>query len=594
MSMIPDDVIEQVRDAADLVGLIGEHVDLRRTGADYRGPCPFHGGSHRNFAVIPKKQMFYCFVCHESGDVFSFLMKHLGMDYPGAVREVASRCGISIPDRPMGGPDPLEPWYTAVSIAGDWYARCLRENDDAKDARSYLQQRGFDLAALAPRNLGFAPAGSAMLDALERLGVAHDVLLDAGLAVRREDGSVRPRFWNRLLFPIQDVRGRVVGFGGRLVGAGEPKYLNSPDSRIFHKGRLLYNLHEAKHAIRKAGRALVVEGYFDVLRLAESGLEEVVAPLGTALTEDQARLLKRYTQEVVLLYDSDRPGLRATFRAADELLRAGLRVTVVTLPPGEDPDTLVSKGGVDAMRSLIDDGLDVLERKLQLLERSGWLGTLAGRRRALDRLLPTLRAAEDPVTRDLYMNRTAETLGISAESIRRETDARRVNSRPSLGAARGEPGADTDRRPNAPAWPERVLLRVAVHAPDWRTAIAESIRGREDLREPEGGLIELVVGSAAETPVGELLMYVEGEARMVLQTALDEGLGEADIDAMVSGAMDRLDSRLLAQRKRAVQRRLTVAGGQDEVDLLREKAALIKESQRLRTAEWNVLRRGGT
>ncbi len=593
MSMIPDDVIEQVRDAADIVGIIGEHVDLKRTGADYRGPCPFHGGSHRNLAVIPKKQMFYCFVCHESGDVFSFLMKHLGMEYPTAVRDVAARCGISIPERPMGGPDPLEPWYTAVSVASEWYARCLRESDQAQAARAYLEGRRFDLTHLAPRNLGFAPPGTAMLDAMGRLGITPDVMLDAGLAVRREDGSVRPRFWNRLLFPIHDIRGRVVGFGGRLLGDGEPKYLNSPDSRIFHKGRLLYNLHEAKHTIRKTGRALVVEGYFDVLRLAEAGIEEVVAPLGTSLTEDQARLLKRYTQEVVVLYDSDRAGLRATFRAADELLRAGLRVTVVTLPPGEDPDTLVRDGGVEAINTVLDDGIDVLERKLQLLERSGWLGTLAGRRRALDRLLPTLRAAADPVTRDLYATRTAEALGISPESVRREADARavrQVRSAPS----RDRTGEATTGRVSSPAWPERTLLRVAVHAPQWRAAIAGLIRDRTDLHEPERGLIELAIGVAPETPVGELLLYVEGEARLVLQSALDEGLGERDVDAMVSGAVDRLDSRVLAERKQAITRQLTVAGEKDEIELLREKAALTKESQRLKTAEWNVLRRGGS
>jgi DNA primase len=411
-----------VRDAADLVALIGEHVELRRTGSDYRGPCPFHGGTHRNFAVIPRKQMFYCFVCHEAGDIFTFYMKRSGMDYPTAVREVARLSGISIPERPVGGPDPREPLFSAVSVAAEWYARRLREGDDARRVRDYLGGRDFDLERLAPLGLGFAPKGSEFLEAMDTLGIGIEVLRAAGLAVEREDGSLRPRFWNRLLFPIHDLRGRVVGFGGRIVGEGEPKYLNSPDSPIFHKGRLLYQLHEAKHAIRKAERAVIVEGYFDVLRLVDAGVEEAVAPLGTALTRDQADLLKRYTKSVVLLYDNDAAGLRASFRAADELLRAGLRVAVATLPPGEDPDTLVRAGGRDAVRRVLDDALDVLERKLQLLERKGWFGSVAGRRRALDRLIPTLRAAVDPVTRDLYIGRTADALGVSLTSIAREVD----------------------------------------------------------------------------------------------------------------------------------------------------------------------------
>ncbi|MGD2136293.1 MAG: CHC2 zinc finger domain-containing protein, partial [Gemmatimonadales bacterium] len=208
MSPIPDEVIEQVRDAADIVGLIGEHVDLRRTGADYRGPCPFHGGTHRNFAVIPKKEMFYCFVCHEAGDVFTFFMKKFGMDYPTAVRDVAGRVGISIPERPSAGPDPREPLFSAVSAAAEWYARRLREADDAKAARDYLARRRFDPEALLPHGLGYAPKGDVFLEAMEKLGIGTDVLLEAGLAVAREDDSLRPRFWNRLLFPIHDLRGR--------------------------------------------------------------------------------------------------------------------------------------------------------------------------------------------------------------------------------------------------------------------------------------------------------------------------------------------------------------------------------------------------
>ena len=594
MSIIPDEVIEQVRDAADMVEIIGEHVTLKRTGTDYRGPCPFHGGAHRNFAVIPKKQMYYCFVCHEGGDVFTFFMKRLGMEYPTAVREVARRCGISIPERSTGGPDPREPLFSAVSVAADWYAKRLREADDARIARDYLAKRGFDTERSALLGLGYSPKGNEFLDAMSVLGIAVDVLLEAGLAVKRDDGTVRPRFWNRLLFPIHDLRGRIVAFGGRVLGDGEPKYLNSPDSPVFHKRQLLYNLHAAKHAIRKAERVVVVEGYFDVLGLADVGVEEVVAPLGTSLTADQARLLKRYTQTVILVYDSDVPGLRATFRAADELLRAGLRVNVATLPQGEDPDSLALSGGEKVVRALLDDGLDVLERKIQILDLKGWLGTLSGRRRALDRLLPTIRAAADPVTLDLYIDRTAEALGVAPESVKRESEIRRrmVPDR------RSPAGSDSpDRSPRDQEFkrvtPERELVRVMLHAPKWRMRILELLPADAEITEPERAVLGLLTNAAPDVSGGEILQLVDGEARTLVETLLARGLGEVNVDAIVDGALARLDQRPLTARKRALARRITVASESEKLELLREKVALSHEAKKLKTPEWNVLRRGG-
>ena len=591
MSGIPEDVIERVRDTADIVEVIGEHVELKRTGSDYRGPCPFHGGAHRNFAVIPKKQMFYCFVCHEAGDVFSFLMKRSGLEYPAAIREVAGRYGISIPERQTGGPDPREPLFTAVSVAGEWYSKRLRESDDAGAARSYLAQRGFDLEKLGPLGLGYAPRGNDFIEAMARLGIENKVLVEAGLAVEREEGGIRPRFWNRVLFPIRDLRGWPVGFGGRVLGDGEPKYLNSPESQIFHKGRLLYNLHDAKPAIRKSEQAVVVEGYFDVLRLVEVGVEGVVAPLGTSLTGDQAKLLKRYTTSVIVLYDSDSAGLRATFRAGDELLRAGLRVSVATLPEGQDPDTLAAEGGADAVHSLLRDAIDVLEREIQLLERKGWLGTLSGRRRALDRLMPTIRAANDPVTRDLYLSRTAEVLGVSRESVGREAEsgAGRID------LTRSRVSRDSDRLPgyrDLRASPERELLRVMLHAPEWRGRIEEALP-TVSLREPEGELLAMVAATDADTQGSDLLNGVEGEARVLFADLIEQGLGETNVDAIVGGALNRLRSRKIAAKKRAVEREMTVVSEEEKVPLLRKKVALNRESRELGTSEWNVIRRGG-
>jgi len=497
VSMIPDELIEQVRDSADLVGLIGEAVELKRTGSDYRGPCPFHGGTHRNFAVIPKKGRYYCFVCHESGDVFSWLMKRLGMDYPTAVREVARRSGIVIPDRPdRAGPDPREPLFGAVAAAQDWFTRQLLETPEAGIARDYLAGRDLPLDTAAPLGLGFAPAGKGFLTAMAQLGIKEPVLLEAGLVVARDDGTVIPRFRGRLLFPIHDLRGRVSGFGGRLLRPGEPKYLNSPESAIFQKGKQLYNLHQAKGAIRKEEMAIVVEGYFDVLRLALAGVEHVVAPLGTALTPDQGALLRRFAPAAILLYDSDQAGLRASFRAGDELLRHSIRVRVATLPPGEDPDTLIQRGGATALEPVLRDAVDLLERKIQLLEQKGWFEGIEHRRDALDRLLPTIRAAADGVTRELYLSLAAERAGVRKEVLERELQEGR--GLPRVAAPPAEvPDPD---RPIPPARrrlrnnPEMQLLQALLSMPELaqeaRKEIAPELLESPVLRQVYGALLE--------------------------------------------------------------------------------------------------------
>jgi DNA primase len=498
--MIPEETIEQVRDSVDLVGLIGESVALKRTGSDYRGPCPFHGGTNRNFAVIPKKGRYYCFVCHESGDVFSWFMKRHGMSYPDAVREVARRTGITIPERAeRAGPDPHEPLFGAAAAAHDWFTRQLLELPEAKNAREYLERREIPLETAGMLGLGFAPPGKSFLTAMAQLGLEESVLLRAGLAAQREDGEVSARFRGRLLFPIHDLRGRTVGFGGRLLGPGEPKYLNSPETEIFHKGRQLYNLHQAKGPIRKEESVILVEGYFDVLRLVLAGVEHVVAPLGTALTPDQAALLRRFTPAATLLYDSDQAGLRATFRSGDELLRQSLRVRVATLPPGEDPDTLVRKGGVPALDAVMRDAVDLFERKIQLLERRGWFEGVEHRRDAVDRLLPTIRSAADPITRELYLSLASQRAGVSKEVLERElASAPTPSSLDSATTGTRTPSPEA-HRVRARRNPETQLLTAMLTGPEWiakaREEIAPSLLESPRLREVFEALIQTEVPS---------------------------------------------------------------------------------------------------
>jgi DNA primase len=571
--MIPDDVIEQVREAADLVAIIGEHVELKRTGSDYRGPCPFHGGTHRNFAVIPKKGMFYCFVCHEAGDVFTFFMKKLGMDYPTAVRETARRVGITIPERAgPTGPDPREPLYQAVATAADWFSRQLHESPEADGARQYLGSRHITLEQAQVQGLGYAPRGTAFLDAMKGLGLRQEVLLEAGLVVKREDGTLAPRFRGRLQFPIHDLRSRVVAFSGRLLRTGEPKYLNSPDTPIFHKGKLLYNLHLAKHAMRKAERAILVEGQFDVLRLTLTGFEEVVAPLGTGLSEDQAALLQRHTPHVILLYDSDDAGLRATFRAGDELLRHKLRVSVATLPEGEDPDTLVRQGGAAALESILKQAIDVLERKIQILERKGFFGTLPGRRRALDRLLPTIRAAADPMTRELYISRVAEVAGVRKDVLEREAGTG-SGERGAVGNVSGTP-APRSPLPALPSSAEKTLLLLMLAGEPWKSKVVEAIDPEEFEFPPYRAVFEALADDAPDR-----LDETAARAYEALQADAQAGAAATDRtpDAMFEQAVNWLEARRLDRAIERINREIPLATEDEKARLANEKKRLAAE-----------------
>ena len=564
MSLIPDDVIEQVREAADIVGIIGEHVELKRTGADFRAACPFHGGTHRNFAVIPRKGMFYCFVCHEGGDVFTFFMKKLGMDYPTAVREVARRVGIAIPERGPTGPDPREPLYGAVAAAADWFARQLRESPEAQVARDYLASRHLELEVVLPLGLGYAPRSRALLDAMKGLGVREEVLLEAGLLVKREDGTLLPRFRGRLLFPIHDLRARVVAFGGRILGEGEPKYLNSPDSPVFHKGKLLYNLHVAKHAMRKAERAILVEGYFDVLRLSLAGIEEVVAPLGTGLTPDQAQLLARHAPHVTLLYDSDDAGLRATFRAGDELLRQGLRVSVATLPPGEDPDTLVQKQGAAGLEAILKDAVDPLERKIQILDRKAFFASLPGRRRALDRLLPTIRAAKDPITRELYISRAAEAAGVRKDVLEREVTG---------DGGRGTGGAAPSLvpRPSSPlpASAEKALLLLMLEGEPWKSRVVEAVDAEELEFAPYRAVFEAIADDA--------VLALDDTSARTYEQLKEEGLGERDPNEMYELAVSWMEARRLERQLQQLDDQLPFESPERQASLIAEKRRVFDE-----------------
>ena len=441
--MIPQETIERIRDASDLVAIIGESVKLRRVGSDFRGPCPFHGGKNPNFSVSTRNNSYHCFKCGESGDVFKYLQKHLGMDWPTAVRNAADRAGIAIIESRGSRDeqrDTREPVWALLGAASELFQEILW-SDEGAAAQAYLASRGLDKVACERFEIGLAPSDADVLRVrLGTLGYNELQLLEAGLLVKREEETrVRARFRNRVMFPISDASGHPVGFGGRLLGPGEPKYLNSSDSPVFSKGQLLYGLNWAKNSLRKEDAALVVEGYMDVIRCHLAGATHAVAGLGTALTEGQAQLLTRYTKNVYLLYDSDEAGQKATFKAGRALLLEKANVNVVSLPEGDDPDTFVQKYGRTGLDRALHGATDVFDRQIQLMDRKGWFANLAKSRGAIDRVLPTLRDTADPVQRALYIARLSDVTRVPVSLIEQEVaqaPRQRRASAPPAGNAR--------------------------------------------------------------------------------------------------------------------------------------------------------------
>jgi DNA primase len=595
--MIPDDSIEDVRSRIDLVELVGEVVALKRSGKDYKGKCPFHEDRSPSFYVVPSKGIYHCFGCGAKGDGFRFLMERQGMGFLDAVRTLAERYNVTLREvsREEGGEDPLRPLAEANAFARHFFQTCLMDPELGAEPRAYLEGRGITEAAWVRFGLGWAPDGWQHLrEAAAAHGISDDLLLEVGL-LNRSERRPEPydRFRGRVMFPIESMDGRVIAFGGRILGQaakGVPKYMNSPESPLYHKGENLYALGWNRNAVRREGVALVTEGYMDVVSLGAAGVDHAVASLGTAFTPDQARLLKRYTTQALLLFDSDEAGLRATFRAADVLLAEGIQPLIVTLPPGEDPDSLVQGEGPQALRRFLDQAVDVVDRKLQLLAERGFFEGNQGTRAAVDKLLPTLRATQDSTLRDIYVSRVSARTGVRQETL---LEALAETPPPSLTAGQGRTArstaSETQRRQRGRAipalGPERQLLLVLLRTRGWIERAAERI-GPEEFRDP---IYRAIFEWLLDDP--ELGGRPPQASPEVLRT-LEELQGDPEslefTERVFEQSLERLMARGVEDQRQALLDAMRATSDPDE------QGRLAGELQRLRQespGRWNVVRR---
>lgn len=419
-----DDVAALIKERADIVQIIGECIELKRSGVRFLGRCPFHGEKTPSFSVHAGQQFYHCFGCGESGDVFSFMMKYHNFDFPTALKELAKRYQIELPERRPSKEEEQRVQRSQLLFAinekcAAIFSRYLQDAPGAAVARDYLSKRGASSELLARFRIGYAPAveGAGWNFLGGQLGKEEmKTAVEAGLLVEKEQGGSYDRFRGRILFPISDISGRICGFGGRIVGEGQPKYLNSPESLVFNKGKLLLGLFQQKEFIRRQNHAVLVEGNFDLISLVAHGCNNVAAPLGTALTREQLRLLKRFAEKVTLLFDGDDAGRKAAVRAVPLFLAEQIPGRVAFLPKGHDPDTFVREKGVADLNILLEQAVALPEFALnQMTERHGL--TLDGKSKILEELKPLIAAAVSPLQRSLFVAHFAEKLGLTAGQL---------------------------------------------------------------------------------------------------------------------------------------------------------------------------------
>ncbi|MDA8165088.1 MAG: DNA primase [Desulfobacteraceae bacterium] len=416
-----DEAVQQLKEMVDIVQIVGEHVRLQKSGTNFKGLCPFHSEKSPSFMVNPARRSFHCFGCGEGGDVFTFLMRYNRLTFPEALKELADRYRIELPQAKMSAQDKArvekrQALYQASEQAAALYHRVLATDPQAEPARRYLRDRAIPEEIVSRFRLGFAPDRWDFLTSQLGRAFPPALLLEAGLVVEKQQGGHYDRFRNRVLCPIHEAAGKPVAFSGRILGEGQPKYLNSPESPIFNKGRLLFGLAQTKDAIRRSSTCLIVEGNFDLLSLVARGVENVIAPLGTALTADQIRVLKGYADHAVLLFDGDAAGLKAAMRAVPLFLGEQLPARVVILPEGHDPDSYVRAHDREGLEELVAKAMPLSDFVFERLAGRHGLG-LEGKAKIMAELQPLLKASPDRVQQMLFASHFAQKLGVAPEEM---------------------------------------------------------------------------------------------------------------------------------------------------------------------------------
>jgi DNA primase len=457
-----EDTIRRVRDHIDIVDLISGYLSLRKTGKNHLGLCPFHAEKTPSFNVNPDKQIFHCFGCGVGGDVFKFIELQEGLNFPEAVKTLASRAGITLPEesatrrQDKTTEDDRKALLTIVADAADYFQQELA-GTAGSSARAYLKKRGVNETVVQDFALGYSrPEWDGLLRYLKQKGYAQGLMEKAGLIVKRSEGEGHyDRFRGRLIFPIRDMSGNVIAFGGRVMDDSLPKYLNSPETPLYSKSNVLYCFDRAKEQARKQGYFIIVEGYLDALACQQFGVKNAIATLGTALTEGHLRLMRRFAQKIVLIFDPDPAGVKAAMRGLDLFVTSGMKVNVVSLPDGDDPDTFLQKHGSDAFAACLRGSVKFMDFVLAQVMKGGPPASIDEKVEKASEMLGFIAKLPSGIERDYYLKRTAEALGLDETVLRQEMPKQ---SRRLSGGTVGEKTAPHERACHPRA--EEILLHL--------------------------------------------------------------------------------------------------------------------------------------
>ncbi len=561
--MIPPEILEEIRSRSDIAAVIESFIPLQRQGNTLKALCPFHKEKTPSFVVNPQRQIFHCFGCGKGGDVFRFIMEYEKMDFISAVQFLARRAGVSL-DRLAGAPagptSPRETLFEINQAAAGFYRQCL-ESAGGAGARRYLESRALPERAVEDFMIGYAPdQWDAFLTWAQRKHKPA-LLEQAGLIVQAADRGRNPgphwydRFRNRLMFPIRDEQGRVIGFSGRSLSGEDQgaKYVNTPETPIFHKGRVLYSLDRARRPIADAGQVMICEGQIDVIQCHLAGFNNAVAAQGTAFTEDHARILRRYADNVLLVFDADRAGQNAALRAAEVFLQFGLAVRIAALPQGDDPDTILRRpDGPEAFRNLIEQASPLIAFQINTLRRAADADTEAGRLRTGRAVLALIRKSPSAVQQSLLLQEAAGALGLPVDVLQRD-----LRALPPPAAPRPDPSdnnaAQTDDRPP----PRELALAEHLAAEPQLASLARQYLPPECITHPLCRRIVELSGEAAahKCPLTALLSRMAADDEPLMQFAARVLAAPPKITSEFATNRESVQNLILSLRAADVQRR---------------------------------------
>ena len=588
--LLSEEKVSEIRDRSSILEVVSDYVTLKKTGRNHRGLCPFHSEKTPSFMVNEEKQIFHCFGCGEGGDVFTFLIKAGHYSFPQAVEELAKRYGVRLPARELSASqkkqmDKRESLFEINRIASEYFRDLLTRRREGEEGRRYLSQRGISQEVVAEHGLGYSTdRWDGLVEYLREKKASLDLARELGLIFPKKREGWYDAFRSRVLFPIFDLHQRIVGFGGRIIKEGEPKYLNSPESSIYHKGEVLYGLQVAKRYATDKDCIIVVEGYFDLLTLHQYGWRHSVATLGTALTPQHIRTLKRYTKNLITLFDADQAGVQATLRSLPLFLEEEVAGKTVILPNGEDPDGFLRKGNLEDFTKRVEQAVPLVDFFFQRLMRTYDVKSVDGKVRIAKEGLALLGKIPDRIRRDFYTKALAERLDVKESFL--------YEMLPSSPKGRPKEGEDSKESSLERTFPksEEMVVRLMVHHPEviptisqegvlkeFESPILQKIaKALEDLYQRKGRLdLPEALASFEETLKGRLCEFAFQES----------GLEGGDRGRILQDCMQKIRGKRLKKEKGELLRRIKEAEKQQEE---RSLAPLLREHQELAKREKNL------